>query len=256
MIDLLPIVGLVFARTAAALMVAPPFAHRAVPWPARLGLAAALTVPLAVGLPTAHAAPSGAVSYLAAFIHEAAFGLVLGFAVQLVFRGAEIAGHLMDAQLRFSWGDVFGNPAGEPATPVAQLLYLMAMAAFLLANGHHLLFEAWHRGLMVLPPGGGEGLSWAGLPLVRALTECFLFALQAAAPLVALLFLFDIVTALVARVEPRLPLDPMVRTVRPAAGILGLALTLPLVWPIMRHHLHHLPGLLNAFAALLAGGGQ
>ena len=83
-VDLLLGFLLAMVRTAAWLVVAPPFNTRMVPITAKVGLAVALAVPMAPRVAASAPAPEVA-PLVTAVLLQAGVGLALGFVVQLLF---------------------------------------------------------------------------------------------------------------------------------------------------------------------------
>lgn len=228
-VELLPVWGLAAARLAGFVLLAPPFGYVAVPWPVRVGVGAVLAVPAAGLAVNAGWEPPSASAYPAAWVAEVALGLLMGLLVAAVFYGAQIAGDIIGRGA--SLGSAVAAEADQPS-PAARLYLLLALATLLLVNGHLVLVEDLCAGFRALPPGSWA-IGGAQESLVRAVGTCFAVALAMVAPVVALLFAWEIVAALLARAAPLWCWPAVAETVRPGAGLLALAVSLPLVWRVM-----------------------
>lgn len=219
----LPLIGLVFARCGGLLAVAPPLNVKHFPITLRIAIAAVVAVALAPMAPVAEPGTFSPLEYAAMLLHEAALGLLMGFAAALVFWAFVIAGQLLDTYL--GAGDDAARRQGEG--PFAALLYLVAAAAFIAADAHHWVLAALAEGLKELPIGGGvlwlAGLSAAG-GLVR---EMLAVGLAVAAPALAAIYAAEVTLAAFDRCAPRLNLSALHQPVRWSTGLLALAVCLP-----------------------------
>ena len=97
-----PLWGLVFARAAGLLALAPPTGWRHLPVALRLAVAAVLSLPLALAIMPAAPLTLSMPEYVAAVAREAAVGLLMGLGLWLlVLVGAAalvVAGMLRDAR--------------------------------------------------------------------------------------------------------------------------------------------------------------
>ena len=70
---------------------------------------------------------------------EVLSGITLGFATQLIFEAAKIAGALIDAQIGFSMMNLMDPITGTNVTLLSNVSYYVATAIFFIVNGHHVL---------------------------------------------------------------------------------------------------------------------
>ena len=220
-----PLFGLLFARCGGLLAVVPPLNVRGFPVLLRLGIAAALALVL---IPVAGAAEGlgtmPPIGYAGLLVQGAALGLAAGLAGAFVYWGFLIAGQLLDTVLRA--GDA---PARAQARgPFAGLVYLLAAAALVAADGHHWLLAALASGLRVLPLGAGW--SPAGLAgLLDAAGVMLWTGVAIAAPALAAIYLADVALAAFDRIAPGLGLAETGPAVRWTSGLLGLIVSAPLL---------------------------
>jgi flagellar biosynthetic protein FliR len=79
----------------------------------------------------------------------------------------------------------------------------------------------------------------------------FLFALRAVAPLMGIMFLVNIVLALMAKAVPQMNILVVGYPVKVFVGVLALALTFPLTWPVMHDAFYDLHAQLIALSRAL-----
>lgn len=218
------------ARLAGLLALAPPFNHRQVPIPVRVGLGFALaglawSAIAAAALP---AAPDGITLALRA-AGELGVGLLLGFVAQLITATATFAAELISVQMGLGFAAVIDPTHGHQVTVLTQLFDFLVLLLFLTLDGHHLVVAAAVESFRVVPLGGwwfGPGLLETILPLVPRI---FTLALALAGPTLGALFIANLILVLLARSIPQMNVllvgFPLLITV----GLLVLLLNLDLM---------------------------
>jgi flagellar biosynthetic protein FliR len=190
-------------RMAAFLVVAPPFAHRAIPGTVKAMLALALGLLVA---PRARAAsdPTDVGAFVGQLVLQVVVGLALGFAVALVFSVVQSAGSLLDLFAGFQVAQAY-DPGNQTSGAQLQRLYqLTAIVLLFASDGYQLVLTGLVRTFDVLPLGTPLDMAAMAATSTDGLTQLFLAALQVAGPLVVVLFLADVGLGLLTRVAPAL----------------------------------------------------
>ena len=227
---------LVFARVAGIVAAAPGFGLAEVPLKLRFAVAAVL-VPVMAPIAHAGSAASGVeLDYLPLFaLKEAAVGLAIGFAGSLLFYGIGMAGQLVAHQMGFLGGSpglpaaVGGAQSALGAGPISRFYCLLGVLTYFTIDGHHWLLAAVARAYERLPVDRLLPQADVAQPLTALCADMFVVALQVAAPVLAALFLVDIAMAAAARSVPALSPFTVGLPVRSAVGLVGLAVSAPLV---------------------------
>lgn len=202
-------------RPLAALLLLPPLAGTSLPWRVRIGLAAALA------LFALNHAPHGLPLDGATLAGEALAGLVTGLGVAAAFAAATLAGEAAGQMLGLGFA-AFAGPAGSPTALAG--LYALLMWLALLGGAEGELFAQMAGGFRSVTPGALLGAS-AG-EAVRLGGLVFGGGLRLALPLVSLLFLGNLLLAVVTRSAPQLG----ALAVGPVGLLLLMILALPLVF--------------------------
>jgi flagellar biosynthetic protein FliR len=198
-------------RPLAMLALLPGFAGAALPWRARLAVAASLSVFTAFG-------PQAPVLTLAMIPGEVLAGLLAGLAVALAFAAAQMAGEVAAQMIGLGFASV--PTAGGNVTVIAGLWTLLMWLAFLGSDGHLVLFGSLVAGQGVLPPGA------VSLERLAALgTVMFAGGLRLALPVIGLLLLGNLLIAVATRSAPQLG----AMAIGPAALLLAFVWALPLL---------------------------
>jgi flagellar biosynthetic protein FliR len=219
--------GLLVARPGMLVAAAPVFGGQYAPAPVRIGLAVLLALFV---LPTA-AVPvvTTPIALGVVLARELVIGLALALATQAVIAGAALGGHLTGSQLMLSYGSVVDPQGGVRNTLTASLYANLALLTCLGINAHHALIRALADSYAALPIGAGAiGESLAGA-VVHILGIVFVLGVRLAAPLIVVMLIVEVATALMARVAPALNLMAVAPPLRVVIGLVALAAVVGLV---------------------------
>ncbi len=185
-------------------------------------------------------------------LRELLLGLVLGFALQLVFEAVALGGELLSFSMGLSFAQMNDPLRGTSSPVMASFLQALAVLSFLALGGHLALVE-WLRGSFVLQPVSNQGISPAMLwPLVQEGTQLFAGALRIALPGVCALLLVNLAFGVMNRAAPALNMMSVGFPISLTAGIVILALSLGSIQHVFAELLtslgNRLPVLLGAGA--------
>ena len=224
--------GILVARPGALIAAAPAFGGAFAPPPVRIGLAIVVAVLLLPAVPPETYASTSSLFLVVA--REMAIGLVMALALRAVLAGAELGGHLTGSQLMLSYGSVVDPQGGVRSNLVANLYGNLALVTFLLMNGHHALLRALAASYTAIPIGEGSiNASLAGT-VIQLLGIVFVLGARLAAPIVVVMLLVEVGTAIMARVAPSLNLLAVAPPIRVAVGLFAMAAMVPLVPSVVR----------------------
>ena len=224
--------GILLARPGALIAGAPAFGGVFAPAPVRLGLAVVVAILMTPAVPPlAYQSMPGLGVVL---VREMANGLLMALALRAVLAGAELGGHLTGSQLTLSYGSVVDPQGGVRNNLVASLYSNLALITFLGMNGHHMLLRTLATSYERLPIGIGGVAPSMGATVVQMLGVIFGLGVRLAAPIIVVMLLVEVGTALMARVAPTLNLMAVAPPVRLAVGLLAMAAMIPFVPPIIR----------------------
>ncbi len=202
-LDLLMALLLAGIRAAAFLMLAPPFANKAVNGRTKAMLSVAIALPVATRLRDS-VPPVEPGAIITAALQQALVGVVMGAFVALLFAAVQAAGDMLDLFGGFQLASAY-DPLMQSQTAIFGKLYNWTTTALLVVSGGHLLIlQGFLRSYDVLPLDAGVDTGTVARVFTSGVTELMLSALQIAAPLIAVLFLTDIGLGLLSRVAPAL----------------------------------------------------
>lgn len=189
-------------RASAWLVLLPPFNTRSIPTVVKVGLAAALALPVA---PRLAESPPGldVPSLVVAVLLQVAVGLTLGFITMVALSAVQAAGSLIDLFAGFTVAQAFDPLSGNQTALFGRFYQLLATTLLFAINGHILLF----RGFMTSFDAVGLRLPTMGDLSELAVDGLGVFmvaAVEIAAPLLGALFLTEVAMGLLARAAPQM----------------------------------------------------
>lgn len=202
----LPVLLLIFCRISSFFVVAPVLSSQNVPATFKIGLSVAVSVIIFAANGAGLAAPAE-YSYILLIMREVLIGLLLGFIGYLIFMGIQTAGSFIDIQIGFGIANVIDPMTGASAPLIGNFKYMIALALFLVMNGHHQLLDAIVYSYDWVPIDNNLYVQMTDGSLsdflVRTFAQSFILSFQMAAPLVTALFLTDVGLAFLARTAPQ-----------------------------------------------------
>jgi flagellar biosynthesis protein FliR len=226
---------LILLRVSALLTVAPIFGHRIFLGRAKIGLAFMVSLvvfPLiGAGAPPA---PDGFWPYAFMMVGEVLMGLVLGFAVLLLFVGIQFAGQLAGLQMGFGIVNVIDPQSSEQVSIIGQFLNILTILLILSISGHHMILNGLVSSFDAVPLGGvvlkGQVLD----KLILLSSQVFVVAVKISAPIMAALFLVSVAMGILARTVPQMNVFIVGFPVQLAVGMGVLMAMLPLFYRVLQ----------------------
>jgi flagellar biosynthetic protein FliR len=220
-----------FMRLIALMLTAPVFAERALPQRVRIGLAVIITAVLVPTLPPPP--PIHPLSLAGAVMigQQLVIGAALGFAMRIVFVAVETAGEIAGLQMGLGYATLFDPERADMIPVLGQFLGLLTILAFLALDGHLHVIQVIADTFRVLPVGG-PGLAKDGLlTLTRWGGEIFAAGVLLSLPLLGAMLIANVALGILTRAAPQLNLFAVGFPLTLGAGLIILAVTLPLLAP-------------------------
>ncbi|MBX2989615.1 MAG: flagellar biosynthetic protein FliR [Bacteroidetes bacterium] len=221
---------LLFVRITSLIVVAPILGHQGIPVQVKVAFGlffSFVLYPVAAG-----DAPPVTIEFLPfvlLILHEAAAGILIGFATGLLFAGVRYAGELISLETGLSAASMFDPEAGKSTSVISELMYLMMLMVFLLLNGHHFVLEALYLSYTAIPIGGLT-LSAAAFDGMLKLTGfIFIVAVKLAAPVMVAMFLISVALSILSRVMPQMNIFMVAFPLKIGAGFFAIMMAAPLL---------------------------
>lgn len=213
-----------FLRTSAMMLAAPLFTGTGVPLMVRIFFSAGLSLALTPIVHQVVVVPQDLHALLMLAVQEIAYGLVLGFCVQLIMLAAESAGSFLDLQVGFGLASVLAPGSNIPGGVIARFKFLLALVLFVSVNGHHMMFQALAAGYQV---SHQMSLNATFETVLLALGRMSILAIQIAAPVAAVMFVVDACMGIVSRAVPQINVLMAGISGKILVGMVGLSVSLP-----------------------------
>jgi flagellar biosynthetic protein FliR len=237
----------VFLRTSAMVLASPLFVATGVPPKVRVFFSAALALALAPALAGQIPVPHDLYELAALGAREVAFGMLLGFLVQMVTLSAQVAGSFLDLSIGLGLASVLAPNQTLPTSLLARFKLFLALLLFLSLDGHHLLLQAMLAGYRVQPDLVGAG---ALQMLLSGLWQMSLIALQIALPVTAVSVVVDATFGIMSRAVPQINILIAGLSGKMILGMVALSLSLPTLAVGVNRSLESAQSLLRAWMGL------
>jgi flagellar biosynthetic protein FliR len=217
-------------RPGAAFIAAPVFGASSVPVQLRL------IVALAVGIPglqtTGFVLPEEGLASIAGFAlvaGEVLAGLAIGFAVQIGFAAATIAGELIGNAMGLGFSALVDPATGNTNPVLGQFLSILGTFLFLSIGGHLMLAAIVVESYRALPPGQ----AWLAEESLRQLvyfgSVLFAAGVSVALPVAFSIVLVQVMMGVLSRTAPALNLFAVGFPAAILAGLVLLAIAAPVI---------------------------
>jgi flagellar biosynthetic protein FliR len=219
---------LVFIRVGAILMFMPVFDSRAIPLFFKVALAFATSIVL---FPMLALDPLPMVSNVFLLVvrvtGEILIGLVIGFAVKLIFAGIQLAGQLAGYQMGMALANVMDPSDSQQVPLLAQFTNLMGLLIFIAINAHYWFIKAIKHSFELVPPLNASFNGSLLEHLIRMSGNMFVIGIQVGAPVIAALLLTSVAFGLIARTVPQMNVFIVAMPLKIGVGLLFLGFSLP-----------------------------
>ncbi|HRY24337.1 MAG: flagellar biosynthetic protein FliR [Geminicoccaceae bacterium] len=196
------VIGLVFCRVGAALMVLPAFGEPYVVSRVRLGIA--LAIALLVGLPMSGrlVLPTDVAGLTLLVIAEVLTGLLIGAIIRLVMFAIHFGGSLVAMQSGLATAAFFDPQEATQGTVTGNFLAILALVVIVVSDAHLLVLQALTTSFSVLETTGSLDLAGLVEVLVRLGGEAIETGLRMAAPVVLFSLLLYLLLGVLNRLMP------------------------------------------------------
>jgi flagellar biosynthetic protein FliR len=239
---------LVLTRITGLLAAFPLLGSEQMPLQVRAALGAMLATVILPVISVSPNVPSSLPELAGLMASELAIGLLLGTVVAWILEAVAFAGTLMDTQMGFSFVQ-FLDPATSQTTSISGALMMQMAALLVFITGlHHHMILALVDSYRIAPMGQGVPLQVMGL--ITVIGQLLAKGFQLAFPVLAVLFLLDLILGISGKFMPQLQLLQLSFPLKIALGLMILGLVLRELGPWLAPLLESAPRL----ALKLLGG--
>ena len=226
------------ARILALIASAPIFGNKAIPARIKVSLALVITIVIAPTLNIPADLDPASAQGVFVLMQQIVAGLIMGFAIRLIFTSVEMAGDLAGLQMGLGFAS-FYDPVNASFTPViAQFLGIIAALAFLSLDGHLYMLAALADSFRDFPISTHLPSANAFRTMAEWGGSIFSNALQFSLPLIGTLLIANLALGILTRSAPQLNIFAVGFPITLAVGFITLMLILPYLAPLMEYFTH------------------
>jgi flagellar biosynthesis protein FliR len=236
--ELLPqtvwVIGFVFARVGALMMLAPGIGDSFVPARARLMVSLFLAMLIAPIVSAAvPALPAQAGDMAAMLFKEIFIGLALGLGTRILFSALVTAGAIAAMQTGLAMATAFDPSQNQQGAVFGTLLTLLGTALIFETNTHHWFLSGAIHSYTNFVPGAALPLGEIAQWTLKAFSQAFSLAIQITAPLLLYGIVMNIAMGIVNRIAPAIQVFFIGQPIQVLLGIMLFTVTIGsgmLVW--------------------------
>ena len=228
--ELLPqtvwVIGLVFARVGALMMLAPGIGDQFVPTRARLMVALFIAFTLAPVVSGKIAPlPSDTADMFLAIAKEILIGLSLGLTTRILFSALATAGAIAGMQTGLGMAMAFDPSQQQQGAVFGTFLALLGTALVFQSDVHYLFISGAAKSFDNFLPGAPLPLGDMAQFSLRAFSQAFSLAIQITAPLLLFGIVINVALGIINRVAPAIQVFFIAQPIQVLLGIMLFAIT-------------------------------
>ena len=251
--DKLILMLLVMIRASGVFVTAPVYGDRGIPTIIKVGLVVLLSLillPVIGGLETLPKVQN--LWQLTGLVfNELLVGVLIGLVYRFIFIGVLSGGAIVGYQAGFSFANIFDPNQSDQVSIIGRFWYVLAVLFFLTINGHHVIIRAFVDSYQVIPAGNAHLSGTAADLFIKYSAYIFVIAIKIASPVIITLFLTDIALGTVAKTMPTMNVFFVGFPIKIGAGLLVMALSLPLFTYVIQRSLEYLDNELHTLLIAL-----
>ncbi len=196
------LVLLVFVRITGVFIISPIFRLQSVPFILKVFFALVLSVMIVSTLNIKAKIDFELWSLVFLINKELFIGMILGFAINLVFWGVRFGGGIVDYEMGFFAASLLSFSETTP-TIFGEFLEWTTLMLFFIINGHHQIFEALFYSYAKIPIGMGNLTNFTIVEMTKFMSIITIIALKISAPIFVSTFLINLSLAMLSRMAPQ-----------------------------------------------------
>lgn len=173
------------------------------------------------------AIPETILGYALAVATELFVGWLIGFTASLTFTMVHMAGQILDTQVGFGVVNVIDPTSGQQVPIIGSFKYNLALIAFLVSNGHHLLLSGLFESFRIVPILGTQFHATLTQLIVDFIGGIFLSGFKLAIPVLSAIMLTEVALGILARTMPQMNIFVVGIPAKILVGLFILGMTIP-----------------------------
>lgn len=218
---------LVLVRMSGLFILSPVFGRQNMPVLLKIGFAFFLTLIYVMATPSLSVDYNDSLVLFTVFIaKELAIGIIMGYVTYVIMSGIYLAGQIIDSQVGFGFANVLDPITNIQVPLTSNFYYTFIILVFLIINGHHMLIRALFYSFEVLPAGTLTFSSNVIYELTDLLRDMFEIGLKIAAPIIAAIFIVDVVLGVLSKTIPEMNVFMLGMPIKIFIGLIIIMITL------------------------------
>ncbi len=217
---------IVFIRTSGIFVFSPLFNSENIPNVFKVGLSLALSGLITLTLPSSIDLSNQILLIL--IFKELMVGIIIGFIAYIFFTAFYVMGQIIDMKIGFSMVSVV-DPQSKIQVPLTgNLFYMLAFLLLLGINGHHVIIHSLIDSFTLIPIGTFVYSEEVFQIILKAFISSFEIGFKLSTPIIAVIFLTDIVLGVLARTIPQMNVFVVGMPLKILIGVFILMIALPI----------------------------
>ena len=221
---------LVFVRVSGIFLISPFFSAQNIPNTIKIGFSFILSILISVSADISYAPEEFA--FVATIAKELIVGLIIGFIAYMFFTVFYIMGQLIDMEIGFGMVNVM-DPQHKVQVPLmGNFYYILAFLILFSMNGHHIIINAIVDSYKFIPIGKFTFREDTAFSLIDILSKTFATGFKLAMPIIAIVFLIDLLLGILARTIPQMNVFVVGIPLKILIGLLIVSISMPIFYSI------------------------
>lgn len=219
---------LIFVRVSGIFIFSPFFSSQNVPNVMKIGLSFSLTLLITLSRPISLDLENQIL--LIIILKELMVGIIIGFISYVYMSAFYVLGQIVDMKIGFGMANVV-DPQNKVQVPLmGNFYYILSFLFMLLINGHHKVINALVDSYNYMPIGKLIYNERVIEIIVSGLVKSFEIGFKLSLPVVAIIFLTDIVLGIMAKAIPQMNVFVVGMPLKVFVGLAIIMVTLPIFY--------------------------
>lgn len=217
---------LIAVRTSGIFIFSPFFSSQNIPNTMKVGLTFSISLILASIIPYELSLSNGALSII--ILKELSVGILIGFISYAIFSAFYVMGQIIDMKIGFGMVNVI-DPQNRVQVPLmGNFYYTLSFLLLLGINGHHHIISALKDSYSYIPIGNFKFSEGTMNLLVNILSKSFELGFKLSMPIVAIVFLTDIILGILSKTIPQMNVFVVGMPLKILIGLLIILISIPM----------------------------
>lgn len=193
----------VFIRTSFFVLAIPVFSARFAPIVVRAGLSLAIALCVHSGIKISLSPPTTIADVIIGVVNELLLSFLIFLTIRIFFLGPQLSGEVIGFQIGYSLMTIVQPFEETHLSVISDLFFMIALMMFFVLDLHIAFFWGLKKSFELVPPFSTIALEHTKGIAMERLTESFATAVQISLPLIVILFILEISTAIISRSVPQ-----------------------------------------------------